>query len=79
MSDSSSYSKDSNELAPTKIIEEQHAEQSVLDSFARRLAMKMKDSLAAGVPQRQYGPRKSIRRDHEESCYDVVIAAGVGS
>ncbi|RLM99366.1 hypothetical protein C2845_PM06G02150 [Panicum miliaceum] len=79
MSDSSSYSNDSDELAPTKIIEEQLAEQSVLDFFVRRLAMKMKAALAAGVPQRQYGPRKSIRRDHEEPCYDVVIVAGVGS
>ncbi|RLM61896.1 hypothetical protein C2845_PM14G13930 [Panicum miliaceum] len=52
MSDSSSYSDDSDELAPIKIIEEQLAEQSVLDSFASRLAMKMMAALAAGVPQR---------------------------
>ncbi|KAF0927014.1 hypothetical protein E2562_029239 [Oryza meyeriana var. granulata] len=64
MSDSTSYSDDSDELAPTKIIEEHVAEQSVLDSFARRIAMKIKAAFLAGVPQRQYGPRKSIRRDH---------------
>jgi len=64
MSDSSSYSDDSDELAPTKIIEEHIAEQSVLDSFARKLAMKFKAAFSARVPQRQYGSRKSIRRDH---------------
>jgi len=64
MSDSSSYSDDSDELAPTKIIEEHIVEQSVLDSFARKLAMKFKAAFSTGVPQRQYGSRKSIRRDH---------------
>ena len=64
MSDSFSYSDDSDELAPTKIIEEHIAEQSVLDSFARKLTMKFKAAFSAGVPQRQYGSRKSIRRDH---------------
>ncbi|KAF0912672.1 hypothetical protein E2562_018929 [Oryza meyeriana var. granulata] len=64
MSDSYSYSDDSDELAPSKIIEKHFAEQSVLDSFARTLAMKIKAAFSAGVSQRQYGPRKSIRRDH---------------
>lgn len=65
MSDSSFHSNDSDDmLAPSKIIEECVAEQSFLDSFARRLAMKIKDAFSTEVPQRQYGPRKSIRRDH---------------
>jgi len=38
MSNSSSCSDDSDELAPTKIIEQQLVEQNLLDSFAGRLA-----------------------------------------
>jgi hypothetical protein len=72
MSDSSSYSDDSDELAPTKIIEEHIAEQSILDSFARKLAMKFKTAFSTGVPQRQYGPRKSIRRDHVDAHQRLV-------
>ena len=64
MSDSYSYSDDSDELAPSKIIEQHVAEQSVLDSFASTLTMKIKAAFSGGVSQRQYGPRKSIRRDH---------------
>jgi hypothetical protein len=51
MSDSSSYSDDSDELAPTKIIEEHIAKQSILDSFARKLAIKFKTAFSTGVPQ----------------------------
>ena len=64
MSDSVSYSDDSDELAPSKVLEECIAEQRVLDSFAQSLAMKIKAAFSARVHQRQYGPRKSIRRDH---------------
>ena len=64
MSDSSSYSDDSDELAPSKIMEEYVAEQTVLDSFAERLMMKIKARISAGSSQRQSGPRKIIRRDH---------------
>jgi hypothetical protein len=73
MSDSSSYSSDSDELAPTKIIEEHIDEQSLLDSFARKLAMKFKAAFSGGVPQRQYGPRKSIRRDHA-AAHERLVA-----
>jgi hypothetical protein len=55
----------SNELAPSKIIQEYVVEQNVLDSFARRLAMKIKTTFLVGVSKRRYGPRKTIRRDHE--------------
>ncbi|KAL6840949.1 hypothetical protein ACP4OV_029209 [Aristida adscensionis] len=64
MEDSSSHSDESDELDPTKIMEEYVAEQSVLDSFAKRLSMKIKARFSAGPSQRQCGPRKSIRRDH---------------
>ncbi|KAF0914251.1 hypothetical protein E2562_027815 [Oryza meyeriana var. granulata] len=64
MSDSAFHSDDSDDLAPSKVIEECVAEQSILDSSARRLAMKMKATFSTEVSQRQYGPRKSIRRDH---------------
>ncbi|KAG8060411.1 hypothetical protein GUJ93_ZPchr0002g23558 [Zizania palustris] len=65
MSDSDFSSDDSDELAPSKVIKEYVAEQSILDSFAQRLAVKINASLLARVSQRQYGARKSIRRDHE--------------
>ncbi|KAG8096134.1 hypothetical protein GUJ93_ZPchr0013g36731 [Zizania palustris] len=64
MSDSSYHSDDSDELAPSNIIEEYAAEQSILDSFARRLSMKIKASFSARMSKRYSGPRKSIRRDH---------------
>lgn len=64
MTDSSSYSDDSDELTPSKIMREYVAEQSVLDSFASRLAMKIKARMSGGVSKRQFGPRKSICRDH---------------
>jgi hypothetical protein len=65
MSDSSSHTDElapshTDELAPSKIIEECVLEQSVLDSFARRLAMKIKATFSSGERQRRYGPRKSI-------------------
>ncbi|XP_044428673.1 uncharacterized protein [Triticum aestivum] len=65
MSDSSSYTDDSDELAPSKIMEAYVAEQNVLDSFAERLMIKIKARLGYGSLQRRYGPRKVIRRDHE--------------
>jgi hypothetical protein len=78
MTDSSSYSDDSDELAPTKIIEEHIAEPSVLDSFSRKLTMKFKAAFSGGVPQRQYGPRKSIQRDqgaaHQRLVEDYFAA-----
>jgi hypothetical protein len=55
----------SNELAPSKIIQEYVVEQSVLDSFARRLSMKIKTTFSVGVSKQRYGPRKTIQRDHE--------------
>jgi len=64
MEDSSSYSEDSNDLAPSKIMREYVVEQSILDSFASRFAMKIKDKFSSGVSNRRYGPRKSIGRDH---------------
>jgi hypothetical protein len=73
MSDSYSYSDDSDELAPSKILEKHVAEQSVLDSFARSLATKFKAAFLGGVPQRQYGPRKSIQRDHE-GAHERLVA-----
>jgi hypothetical protein len=51
MSDSYSYSDDSDELAPSKIIEKHVVEQSVLGSFARMLAMKIKAAFLARVSQ----------------------------
>jgi hypothetical protein len=64
MADSSSYSDNSNDLAPSKIMREYVVEQSALDSFARRLATKIKAKILGGVLKRQYGPRNSIPRDH---------------
>jgi hypothetical protein len=55
----------SDELAPSKIIQEYVAEQSVLDSFARSLTVKIKNTFSVGVSKRRYGRRKTIRRDHE--------------
>jgi len=60
----SSCSDDSDDLDPCKVIEECAGEQSVLDSFARRLATKIKATFTSQPTQRQFGPRKSIRRDH---------------
>ncbi|KAI5021161.1 hypothetical protein ZWY2020_055006 [Hordeum vulgare] len=81
MSDSSSYSDDSDELAPSKIMEVYVAEQTVLDSFAERLMMKIKARLSAGSSQRRSGPRKTIRRDHggahERSVEDYFAAEPV--
>lgn len=37
---------------------------SVVNSFAMRLTAKIKSRISGGASQRQYGPRKSIRRDH---------------
>jgi hypothetical protein len=64
MEDSSSYSDDFDELAPSKIMKEYAAEQSILDSFAKRLATKIKARISCEASRRRYGPRKSIRRDH---------------
>jgi hypothetical protein len=64
MSESSQYTDDSDELAPSKIMETYVAEQNVLDSFDERLMIKIKTRLGVGVSQRQHGPRKRIRRDH---------------
>ncbi|WVZ59019.1 hypothetical protein U9M48_009229 [Paspalum notatum var. saurae] len=50
MSDSSPHS---DELAPSKIIQEYADEQSVLDSFARRLAIKIKSTFSAGSFKRR--------------------------
>ncbi|RLN24356.1 transposon protein, putative, Pong sub-class [Panicum miliaceum] len=41
-----------------------HPFYSTLDSLARRLAMRIKAKILGGVSKRQYGPRKSIPRDH---------------
>jgi hypothetical protein len=73
MSDSYSYSDDFDELALSKILEKHVAEQSVLDSFARSLAMKFKAAFSGGVPQRQYDPRMSIRRDHA-GVHECLVA-----
>uniref|UniRef100_J3M093 Uncharacterized protein n=1 Tax=Oryza brachyantha TaxID=4533 RepID=J3M093_ORYBR len=64
MSDLAFSSDDSDELDPSKVIEECVAEQSVLDSFASSFAVKINAALSIGVSQRQYAARKSIRRDH---------------
>jgi hypothetical protein len=72
MADSSSYSDNSDDLAPSKIMREYVVEQSVLDSFARRLAMKIKAKISGGVSKRQYGPRKSIPRDHVGAHQQLV-------
>jgi hypothetical protein len=64
MADPSSYSDDSDDLAPSKIIREYVAEQRVLDSFASRLSMKIKAKISGGVLKRKCGPRRSIPRDH---------------
>lgn len=64
MAGPSSYSDDSDDLAPSKIMREYVAEQSILDSFARRLSMKIKAKISGGVSKRQCGPRRSIPRDH---------------
>ena len=60
----SSCSDESDDLDPCKVIEECAGEQSDLDSFARRLATKIKATFTSQPTQRQFGPRKSIRRDH---------------
>jgi hypothetical protein len=52
MADSSSYSDNSDDLAPSKIMREYVVEQSVLDSFARRLATKIKAKISSGVSKR---------------------------
>jgi hypothetical protein len=53
------------ELSPSRVIAECVAEQCALDSLAKRLAVKIKDAFSARRgSQRQYGPRKSIKRDH---------------
>ncbi|KAL6899410.1 hypothetical protein ACP4OV_006068 [Aristida adscensionis] len=57
-------SSSSDELAPSKIMREYVAEQSALDSFARRLTMKIKAKISGRASKRQYGPRKTICRDH---------------
>jgi hypothetical protein len=57
-------SDSSDELAPSKIMETYVAEQSVLDSFARRLMVKIKARLGVGLSHRRRGPRKRILRDH---------------
>jgi hypothetical protein len=64
MADPSSYSDDSDDLAPSKIMREYADEQNVLDSFARRLSMKIKAKISGGVSKRKFGPRRSISRDH---------------
>jgi hypothetical protein len=64
MLDSSAQSDDSDELAPSKVIEEYATEQCILDSFARRLSMRIKDSFSAWLSKRQFGPKNRIRRDH---------------
>jgi hypothetical protein len=51
MSVSYSYSDDFDELDLSKILEKHVAEQSVLDSFSRSLAMKFKVDFSGGVPQ----------------------------
>lgn len=58
------YSDESDELAPSKILEEYVDEQSILDSFASKLTNKIKAKIFGGGGQRQFGPRKSISRDH---------------
>jgi hypothetical protein len=55
----------SDELAPSKIIQEYVAEQSILDSFVRSLTVKIKTAFSIGVSKRRYSRRKTIRRDHE--------------
>jgi hypothetical protein len=47
-----SESDDSDELAPSKIMEAYVAEQNVLDSFAERLMIKIKARLGGGLSQR---------------------------
>lgn len=64
MSHPPAFSSDSDELDPSKIIEEFIAERDVLDSFARRLAVKTKVKLAAGIFRRRRCTRKVIWRDH---------------
>lgn len=60
MADSSS-----DELAPSKVMQLYGThEQDVLDSFARRLMIKIKTRLGGGSSQRRHRPRKTIRRDH---------------
>ena len=72
MSESSSDTDDSDELAPSKIMEVYVAEQNVLDSFVERLVMKIKARLGDGLSQRQCGPRKTIRRDHAGAHQHLV-------
>lgn len=55
---------DSDELAPSKIMEVYGTEQNVLYSFAKRLVMKIEARLGARSSKRRHGPRKTIRRDH---------------
>jgi hypothetical protein len=64
MSDSSAESDDSNELAPSKVIEEYATEHHILDSFVKRLSMRIKDYFSSRLSKRQFGPRKRIRLDH---------------
>jgi hypothetical protein len=52
MSESSPYTDDSDELAPSKIMEAYVAEQTVLNSFAERLTMKIKARLGGGLSRR---------------------------
>jgi hypothetical protein len=51
MADSSSYSDDSDELAPPKIMKQYVAEQSIPDSFAKRPATKIKTRISSEASQ----------------------------
>jgi hypothetical protein len=64
MSDSSAESDDSNELAPSKVIQEYATEHRILDSFVKRLSMRIKDYFSSRLSKRQLGPRKRIQLDH---------------
>jgi hypothetical protein len=52
MSESSLYTDDSDELAPSKIMKTYVTEQNVLDSFAERLMLKIKARVGVGLSQR---------------------------
>ncbi|KAL6883427.1 hypothetical protein ACP4OV_010841 [Aristida adscensionis] len=69
MSDQSDDSIDPAEIYP---VEEYMAEENVLDSFAQRIAVKIKAKYDSGPSRRQSGPRKYISRNREGAHEQLV-------
>uniref|UniRef100_A0A0A9AGY5 Uncharacterized protein n=1 Tax=Arundo donax TaxID=35708 RepID=A0A0A9AGY5_ARUDO len=71
--DSTLYTDDSDELDPTKIMEEYIAQHNAINAIAKQLIASIKTTLETGPSDRRSAPRKYIQRDHE-GAYQRLVA-----